>query len=75
VHIAAAVGTPTVSIFRVTDSRRNGPPGDEHIRLQAPMECSPCMRKSCERDSECGASISVASVIEAVVKLLKEHSS
>jgi heptosyltransferase-1 len=75
VHIAAAVGTPTVSIFRVTDSRRNGPPGDEHIRLQAPMECSPCLRKSCERDSECGASISVASVIEAVVKLLKEHSS
>ncbi len=75
VHIAAAVGTSTISIFRVTDSRRNGPPGDEHIRLQAPMDCSPCLRKSCELDSECGASISVASVIKAVVKLLKEHSS
>ena len=70
VHIAAAVNTPTVSIFRVTDSLRNGPPGDSHIRLQAPMDCSPCLRKSCELDRECGCSITVASVRAAVEKLL-----
>ena len=70
VHIAAAVGTPTVSIYRVTDSRRNGPPGDRHIRLQAPMECSPCLRKSCELDHDCGQSITVAAVFNAVNALL-----
>ena len=70
VHIAAAVGTPTVSIYRVTDSRRNGPAGDGHIRLQAAMECSPCLRKSCELDHECGQSISVAEVLCAVNSLL-----
>lgn len=70
VHIAAAVGTSTVSLFRVTDSRRNGPPGDRHIRLQAGMDCSPCLRKSCDLDDECGHSISVASVLAAVEKLL-----
>ena len=70
VHIAAAVGTPTVSIYRVTDSRRNGPPGDGHIRLQADMECSPCLRKSCELDHECGQSISVEKVLCAVNSLL-----
>ena len=71
VHIAAAVGTPTISIFRVTDSRRNGPPGDRHIRLQASMECSPCLRKSCNLDDECGRSISVAEVLGAISQLDK----
>ena len=70
IHIAAAVGTPTVSIFRVTDSLRNGPPGDKHIRIQAPMDCSPCLRKSCDLDRECGRSITVDSVKSAVEKLL-----
>ncbi len=70
VHIAAAVGTQTVSIYRVTDSRRNGPPGEGHIRLQAAMKCSPCLRKSCELDQECGQSISVAEVLCAVNSLL-----
>jgi len=70
VHIAAAVGTSTVSIFRVTDSQRNGPPGDGHIRLQASMDCSPCLRKSCDQDRECGQSVTVASVNDAVEKLI-----
>ncbi len=70
VHIAAAVGTPTVSIFRVTDSQRNGPPGDGHIRIQAAMDCSPCLRKSCDLDRECGQSVSVTSVNDAVAKLI-----
>jgi len=70
VHIAAAVGTPTVSIFRVTDSQRNGPPGQRHIRIQAPMDCSPCLRKSCDLDDECGRSVAVASVYAAIQKLL-----
>lgn len=70
VHIAAAVGTPTVSLYRVTDQSRNGPRGDRHIRLQAPLECSPCLRKQCERDSECGLSIPVVGVLSAIRTLL-----
>ena len=68
-HIAAAVGTPTVSLFRVTDAERNGPRGPRHIRLQAPLACSPCLRKSCERDGECGNSISVDEVAAAIDSL------
>ena len=70
IHIAAAAGTPTVSIFRVTDSLRNGPSGDKHIRIQAPMDCSPCLRKSCDLDRECGRSVTVDSVMNAVEKQL-----
>jgi len=72
VHIAAAVGTPTVSLFRVTDGNRNGPRGPRHVRLQSPLDCSPCLRKTCPRDAECGSSISVESVREAVAGLLEE---
>ena len=69
VHIAAAVGTPTVSLFRVTDNARNGPRGKRHIRLQVPLDCSPCLRKECERDLECGRSTSVAEVSQAICRL------
>jgi heptosyltransferase-1 len=70
VHIAAAVGTPTVSLYRVTDARRNGPRGERHLLLQAPLDCSPCLRKSCPRDQECGDSISVDAVLAAIDDLL-----
>jgi heptosyltransferase-1 len=70
IHIAAAVGTPTVSLYRVTDASRNGPRGNGHIRLQAPLDCSPCLRKECPRDPECGHSIAVEDVSRAVFSLL-----
>ena len=75
VHLAAAVGTSTVSIFRVTDASRNAPRGAGHVSLSAQMECSPCLRKSCDLDTECGQSVPVAAVIAAVQKLLGDHAS
>ena len=71
VHIAAAVGTSTVSLFRVTDPWRNGPRGPEHIRLKSPLGCSPCLRKDCPQDRECARSISVDSVFSAVRSILQ----
>lgn len=73
VHIAAAVGTPTVSIYRVTDHRRNGPRGHRHLCLQSPLACSPCLRKQCDRDGECGSSIPVAAVLDALGRLLADQ--
>lgn len=70
VHIAAATGTPTVSIYRVTDALRNGPRGSRHVCLQVPLDCSPCLRKSCERDQECGSGVSPGAVISALSELL-----
>lgn len=67
VHIAAAVGTPTVSIFRVTDATRTGPRGPQHVRLQVPLDCYPCLQKACNRDVECGHSISAEQVHAAVM--------
>jgi heptosyltransferase-1 len=73
VHIAAAVGTPTVSLYRVTDAARNGPRGTRHIRLQVPLDCSPCLRKQCERDTECASGITLPRVLVAINALLENN--
>ncbi len=70
IHIAAAVATPTVSLYRVTDAERNGPAGEPHCRLQAPLECSPCLRKQCDDDERCARSIGVDEVYRNVCALL-----
>ncbi|MDA8121346.1 MAG: lipopolysaccharide heptosyltransferase I [Deltaproteobacteria bacterium] len=69
-HIAAAVGCATVSVFRVTDGNRNAPYGAGHRFLQAPMPCTACLRKRCSRDAECRRSISPAAVAEAMADLI-----
>ena len=43
-HIAAAVGTPVVSLFGSTNHIRSGPYGEKHTVLQSGinLECNPC---------------------------------
>jgi heptosyltransferase-1 len=69
-HVAAAAGAKTVSVFRVTDGRRNAPFGPNHRFLQAPMPCTACLRKRCARDAECRGSIPAAAVAEAMADLI-----
>ncbi len=69
-HLAAAVGTPTVSIYRATDAHRNGPGNMSHSRLQSPFVCSPCLQKNCHQNAECAESISVSDVYYAIYKRL-----
>lgn len=71
VHMAAAVGTPTLSLYRATDSRRTGPRGACHITLQSPLKCTDCLNKQCEKDTDCRLSISIDAMLEGVRKLLQ----
>jgi heptosyltransferase I len=70
VHIAAAVGTPTVSLYRATNGKLTGPRGEGHIILQSPMHCTKCARKQCDQDRECSLSIKVEPVLAGIAKLL-----
>ncbi len=69
-HIAAAVGARTVSVFRVTDGERNAPYGPNHRFVQAPMPCTACLRKRCDRDAECRESIRPEEVAGAMADLM-----
>ena len=69
-HVAAAAGAKTVSVFRVTDGNRNAPFGPRHRFLQAPMPCTACLRKRCARDAECRRSIPPAAAAEAMAALV-----
>ena len=69
-HVAAAAGAKTVSVFRVTDGNRNAPFGPDHRFLQAPMPCTACLRKRCARDDECRRSIPAEGVAEAMTDLI-----
>jgi lipopolysaccharide heptosyltransferase I len=46
-HIAAAVGTPHVTLFGPTPAVRNSPRGSEHLSITSAVGCSPCKRRVC----------------------------
>ncbi|NIA20201.1 MAG: lipopolysaccharide heptosyltransferase I [Xanthomonadaceae bacterium] len=70
IHIAAALGTSTISYYRATDHRRNGPRGDQHICIQTAMDCSPCLLRTCPKDEQCRHSVLPEKMLEAVQALL-----
>lgn len=69
-HLAAAAGTATVSIYRCTDGARNGPFGPRHAIVQAPQDCSGCWSGTCVRDQTCTHSITPEAVLNAALPLL-----
>jgi heptosyltransferase-1 len=71
VHLAAAVGTPTVSFYRATDSRRNGPVGANHFLVQSPMHCNACLRKECDKDEGCRRSIKPEMLMKGIEHLFE----
>jgi ADP-heptose:LPS heptosyltransferase len=47
-HIAAAVGTPTISVFGPTDPRIYTPEGEGHIALTSSVACKGCHNRMCK---------------------------
>jgi heptosyltransferase I len=70
VHLAAAVGTPTVSFYRASDGKSSGPRGERHVVIQSPMHCTRCFRTHCDQDAQCRETIKVQTVLAGVEALL-----
>ncbi len=66
VHIAAAVGTPTVSFYRSSDGRSSGPRGERHVVIQSPLPCTRCFNTRCDRDAECRDSVTAEMIMRGV---------
>ena len=70
-HIAAAVGTPTVAVFSARDFEGTWEPAGQHHRvLRNDVPCSPCYLDDCPVGLICLQPISVDSVVDAVKSAL-----
>lgn len=69
-HIASALGVPTVAIFGATDHEATGPVGVQSRIVREPVECSPCLRRECPIDHRCMARIEAGRVAETALTLL-----
>ena len=69
-HVAAALGLPTVGIFGSTRPDRTGPSGPRAKVLRRPIECSPCLKRTCRYGHyECLALITPDQVETALAEL------
>src|SRR5580658_74700 len=70
-HVASALGVPTVAVFGSTDAVATGPAGSRFVVVQKPVECSPCQLRVCPIDHRCMTRISVEEVARAAEDLMK----
>jgi len=70
-HIASALGVPTVAVFGATDDTTTGPTGPLARVIREPVECSPCLKRECPIDHRCMTRVTSARVAEAALDLLK----
>lgn len=69
-HVAAALGTPTLGIFGATDPEVTGPVGPRTRVVSHEVECSPCLLRNCPIDHRCMEGLSVERVFEASCSLV-----
>ena len=71
-HIAAAVGTPTITIYGPSDWKDWAPVGENHRVIIPDLECVPCYKKGCEGKgwSRCLEELTVGKVQEGIREAL-----
>lgn len=68
-HVAAALGVPTVAVFGPTDPWATGPKGARTRVVREPLDCSPCKLRECPIDHRCMRRIRPEAVAEAALEL------
>jgi len=71
-HVAAALGVPTVAIFGPTDEVATGPSSSTALVIRQPVECSPCLLKECPIDHRCMERVSSERVAAEALAFIEE---
>lgn len=71
-HLAYALGTPTVTLFGPTHPSVSEPQGEHHVSLYKNVECSPCWKRHCPIDHRCMTRITVEEVVATAESLFKK---
>jgi heptosyltransferase-2 len=67
-HIASALGVPSVTVFGPTDEEATGPLGAAARIIREPVECAPCLKRECPIDHRCMTRVTVDAVVQAAGK-------
>jgi heptosyltransferase-2 len=70
-HLAAAMGTPVVTLFGPTDPRLTAPRGPARVLTHA-VACAPCFYRTCPIEHPCLRGITAAEVADALAVLRGE---
>lgn len=69
-HIAASLGTPTLTIFGPTNETATAPLGPNARFVREVVECSPCMLRECPIDHRCMTRLTPERVFEVASEML-----
>ena len=72
-HVAAALGVPTVAVFGATDDEATGPSASWARVVRKHVECSPCLLRECPIDHRCMTAVEASQVVEEARSLLRER--
>ncbi len=70
-HIASALGVPTVAVFGATDHEATGPTGEKARVVREAVRCSPCLLRNCPIDHRCMTRVTAARVAETALELFQ----
>ncbi len=70
-HIASALGLPTVAIFGATNHVTTGPTGPLARVVRENVECSPCLLRECPIDHRCMTRVEASRVALVALELVK----
>jgi heptosyltransferase-2 len=68
-HVAGAMGIPTVAVFGSTNPVTTSPVGEKSVIVTKSVSCSPCLKKTCDTDFRCMDLITVDDIYEAAKNL------
>jgi heptosyltransferase-2 len=68
-HVAAALGVPTVAVFGPSDERETAPAGPSTRTVRQRVDCSPCLFKECPIDHRCMTRVEESAVYQAAMEL------
>jgi len=71
-HVAAALGVPTVAVFGSTDPKATGPRGPRTRIVMHDTPCAPCLQRECPGDYQCLVSIGPEEVWQAMEEIRGE---
>jgi heptosyltransferase-2 len=71
-HVASALGVPTVAVFGATDDTTTGPTGPLARVVREHAECSPCLLRECPIDHRCMTRVTADRVVSVAQELWEQ---